>query len=223
MNPFVSIDRRLLVGRLALAAVVLLVIVAGAIAAGRLQAEPSAAPAERPRAVSSAPSHPEGMTAADSGAPPSSTAQAEAFAREVAHLLFTWDSVAGPEPATIRGEVVALGDPAGEETPGLLVDLDAYLPDDVTWRHLDGLGARQWIEVDTATVPAVWADSVTHEPGLADTYAVNVAGTRHREATAPALVDRTENPMQFAAFIRCPADEPCSLLRLGRLGETWEG
>lgn len=221
MNPMAASGHRS-VTRLAVTTAVLVLIVTGAITASTLRSDHPVASPERPPTVSPTAEQFRSETVTDDDTPSSSIAQAEAFAREVTLLLFTWDTVTGPEPVAIRGKVVALADLTGEETPGLLVDLDAYLPDDVTWRHLDGLGARQWIEVETATVPSAWEDAVAHEPGLAGTYAVNVTGTRHREATAVAVADRTENPVRFTAFVRCTADGACFLLRLGRLGETWE-
>lgn len=224
MNPFVPTGRRSLVRRFVTAGVVLVLIVVGAIAAGRVQSD-STAPLSGPSApgVSPKPS-PSGDEMSTRGeAPPSGSRQAVAFARQVTDLLFTWDTVSGPDPTTIRGELVALADPTGEETPGLLADLGMYLPDDVAWPRLESLGARQWVDVEHVVVPAGWADASDGEPGLAGTYAVNVAGTRHREASAAGLADRTANPVVFTVFVHCPTDESCSLLRLGRLGETWEG
>ncbi|WP_454857632.1 hypothetical protein [Promicromonospora soli] len=149
--------------------------------------------------------------------------KAEALAREVAGVVLTWDTVNGPDLTTVRGELLALADPTGEETPGLLTDLDAYLPTSNSWRYLESLGARQQVNLDHVKAPAEWTSSVAGRPDLAETYAVNVEGTRQREATTAGLTDRTSRPVRFTVFVRCPDDQPCALLRLGRLGETWEG
>lgn len=224
MNPFVSTDRRSLVRRLVTAGAVLGLIVVCAIAAWRAQPDVPAPPSGPSAPVISPEPSPSGDEMNARGeAPPSGSRQAVAFAREVTDQLFTWDTVNGPDPTTIRGELVALADPTGEETPRLLADLDMYLPDDVAWQRLESLGARQWVDVEHVVVPTGWADASDGEPGLVGTYAVNVAGTRHREASTAGLADRTTNPVEFTVFLRCPTDESCSLLRLGRLGETWEG
>jgi hypothetical protein len=214
--------RGVLVRRIVVAAVVVAGIIAFPVGRPGSERATTSEPASTGASESSRPS-----ASAPATPPPSSVAdtasKAEAFTRDIADIVLTWDTVSGPDLTTVRGELLALADPTGEETPGLLADLDVYLPTTASWRYLESLGARQRVDLGQVAVPTGWTSSVAGEPDLAETYAVNVEGTREREATAAGLTDRTSRPVRFTVFVRCPDDGPCALLRLGRLGETWEG
>lgn len=202
------------------------VVVAGIIAFALIRSSGDRATTSNPGSTLAAGSSPPSASAAATP-PPSPTGnpafRAEALARDVARIALTWDTVNGPDLTTVRGELLALADPTGKETPGLLADLDTYLPTSNSWRYLESLGARQQIDLEQVTVPAEWTSRAAGRPDLAETYAVNIEGTRQREATAAGLTDRTSRPVRFTVFVRCPDDGPCALVRLGRLGETWEG
>jgi hypothetical protein len=142
----------------------------------------------------------------------------EVFARRVAAALFDWEA-ATMEPADVTGALLEVTDPTGQETPGLVEDLGNYLPDQATWASLRRMGVRQWIDIDTITVPSRWAEAADQAgPG---TVAHTVTGTRRREGVWRDQPVVFAEPVAFTVFAACP--EPgraaargagCVLLRL---------
>jgi hypothetical protein len=142
----------------------------------------------------------------------------EAFARRVAVALFGWDT-ATMEPADVTGALLVVADPTGQETPGLVEDVGNYLPDQAAWASLRRMGVRQWIDIDTITVPDRWAQAADQAgPGA---VAHTVTGTRRREGVWRDEPVVFAEPVAFTVFAACP--EPgraaargagCALLRL---------
>ena len=61
------------------------------------------------------------------------------FAREAAHVLFTWDTTSGFLPLDYTAVLLDVGDPTGNEQAGLASDIASYLPSRDAWVDL-----RQW-------------------------------------------------------------------------------
>jgi hypothetical protein len=145
----------------------------------------------------------------------------EVFTRQVAEALFTWDTTTGPTPDITIQQILAWGDPMGEESAGLATDLATYLPDEGTWRTLTTYAARQRLEIHDATVPATWRTAIAQAPTgtvLPGTTAVTVTATRHRDGTWNGKPETTSAPVAFTAFIVCgPAYPECHLLRLSQV------
>lgn len=126
----------------------------------------------RPAHVSAASSPPDPVTAATPPAPAPTgpapivaTADPVTFASAVAHALFDWDTTGPHTLADHKGRLLAVADPSGVESPGLVADLGAYLPTVHTWDFLAQYETRQWIEVTDARVPGQWQDAVTAAEG----------------------------------------------------------
>lgn len=139
------------------------------------------------------------------------------FARLVAHDLFTWDTTSSNLP-DLTERLLAVADPTGEETPGLLVDLRTYLPTPKAWMHLGQYQTRQWLEVIDVVEPAAWRDALAQAPDGAvaeGTTARTVTGMRHRAGTWDGAAVSARSQVQFTVFMVCaPAYEQCHLLRL---------
>jgi len=146
------------------------------------------------------------------------TADGEQFARAVAAALFTWDTFTTLTPADVRAVLLAAADPSGIETPGLIDDLDHYLPSATTWRDLAAYRTRQWLSIQQVAVPDQWPQAVAAGHLRDGLIAYTIAGTRHR---AGVWFDRpvtSEHPVAFTVFLSCPpASEHCALLRLSQL------
>ncbi|SDU77178.1 hypothetical protein [Jiangella alkaliphila] len=149
------------------------------------------------------------------------TADPEVFARQVAQALFTWDPTSGAEPVDYAEVLVDAGDPTGMETAGLASDVRSYLPAQDAWVELARYRTRQWLVIDTLTVPDAWADAEGQAaPGqlLPGTTAYTVAGTRHRAGTWDGDPVETSEEVAFTIFLTCrPSFEHCRLLRLSEL------
>jgi len=151
------------------------------------------------------------------------SSEPEEFANLVAHTLFGWDTTDGRSVEAYVNGLVAIADPTGEETPGLVADLAAYLPSPAAWSALREYSTRQWIVIDSLTVPSLWPRAVAEAPPgtlLAGTAAFTVRGVRHRAGVWEGRTVTTEHPVAFTIFVVCaPSYAVCRLLRLSRLDE----
>ncbi len=160
--------------------------------------------------------------AADELAPLAATTDPVAFATDVAHALFDWDTTTAHTLADHKGRLLAVADPTGVDSPGLVADVGAYLPSTTTWDFLATYGTRQWIEVTDAAVPAQWADVVAAAgnqliPGMT---AVTISGVRHRAGMWEDQPVTEAFDVAFTAVVVCEPTYPqCYLLRLSRLDE----
>ncbi|WP_423464216.1 hypothetical protein ACO229_06570 [Promicromonospora sp. MS192] len=149
--------------------------------------------------------------------PVSATADADVFARSVAYALFGWDTTSTDLPA-LTEQLLVVADPTGEETPGLLSDLRAYLPSPKAWTHLGRYQTRQWLEVTDIVEPAAWREALAQAPDGAvaeGTTARTVTGIRHRAGTWDGEPVAASSRVQFTVFLVCgPASDRCHLLRL---------
>ena len=142
------------------------------------------------------------------------------YARAVAVSLFDWDTTAGFLPTDYSSVVLADADPSGEEVPGLLDDVAAYLPTVEQWLDLGAMEVEQTIEVDDAYVPDAWAAAVDQAHGhlRPGTTAVTIAGTRHRSGVWNGELAESSYPVSFTVFVACqPSFERCHVLRLSEL------
>lgn len=144
----------------------------------------------------------------------------EEYVRAVSEALFTWDTFTLRTPADHRAVLIDDADPTGEETPGLIGDLDNYFPSATVWVQLQEYRTRQYLEITNVTIPKAWDEArAAAGAGIADgTYAFTVDGVRHREGVWYDKPAQSEHPVAFTVFISCaPAFERCQLLRLSEL------
>jgi hypothetical protein len=140
---------------------------------------------------------------------------AEQFTRDLAERLFAWDTTLGRIPVEYMQPIFDITDP--DEAPGLASDLRGYVPDDAVWGQLREFSTRQWLTIDTATVPAAWAGIKEQaKPGLLPlgATAYTITGTRHRAGTWDRENIKDARPVAFTIFVACPNDQSCRLLRL---------
>lgn len=144
-----------------------------------------------------------------------------AFAQGVAATLFAWDTASGLWPLDYTSAILAVGDPSGDEQAGLASDVAAYLPNREAWIELRQYATRQHLTIDTAHVPAAWADAVAQaRPGqlAPGTTAITIEGTRHRAGVWNGQSVTSEHPVAFTVFVVCaPTYQSCHLLRLSQL------
>lgn len=149
-----------------------------------------------------------------------STSDPETFARQSADALFAWDT------ATIVGrtehieQLVAVADPTGESTPGLVADIANYLPTQDAWGELAKYETRQWLSIDTVTTTTQWAEAEAQagDELLPGTTALTIHGTRHREGVWEGERVASEHAVAFTLFMVCgPSYPECHLLRLSIL------
>ena len=111
------------------------------------------------------------------------TAEPEAFAELVAHAIFDWDTTTTIPLTDYTARLLAVADPTGESSPGLVADIANYLPTPAAWAQLRPYSTRQWLELDSVEVPALWPQAVA-EAGpnglLPGTTAYTITGARHR-------------------------------------------
>lgn len=179
--------------------------------------------AASPAAPSTPPNEVDGPT--DGAMEPTAAADAttiqatdpDGFARSVAKALFTWDTTSSNLP-DLSERLLAVADPTGEETPGLLLDLRTYLPTPKAWTHLGQYQTQQRLEVTDVTEPAAWREGLAQAPDGAiveGTTARTVTGTRHRAGTWDGAAVSASSRVQFTVFMVCaPAYDRCHLLRL---------
>lgn len=157
------------------------------------------------------------------GASPSpipSTRDPQAFARRVATAVFGWGTTTGYTPADYIQQVVDVGDPSGNETPGLAADLADYLPNTPAWAQLRTYETRQWLTIDTATVPSSWVQALQQGKAtlLPGTTAYTITGTRHRAGVWDGKPVTTVGRVSFTVFETCQPTYPaCRVLRLSQL------
>ena len=187
------------------------------------------APRPTPATVSAVPRETPGpapMVATTAGATPSlpeirSTTNGASFARAVADALFAWDTASGYEPTDYGQVIVDVGDPSGEEAPGLAADVRSYLPTADAWAQLRTMQTRQWLTIDEAYVPDSWADALEQAaPGqlLPGTIGYTISGSRHREGTWGTQPVESARGVAFTVFVTCePTFDTCRLLRLSQL------
>lgn len=155
-----------------------------------------------------------------SPAPIPEAADPEVFARRVARAVFTWDTTTGYGPSDYIQAVIDVGDPSGNETPGLAADLADYLPTRTAWAQLRQYETRQWLSIDTATVPTAWAQALQQGRAtlLPGTTAYTITGTRHRAGVWNGTPVTTTEHVSFTIFETCqPTYLSCRLLRLSQL------
>jgi len=157
------------------------------------------------------------------GASPSpipATRDTEEFARRVAAAVFGWDTATGYSPSDYIQQVVDVGDPSGNETPGLAADLADYLPNSAAWAQLRTYQTRQWLTIDTTTVPLTWGQALQQGKAtlLPGTTAYTITGTRHRAGVWDGKSVTTAEQVSFTVFETCRPTYPiCRVLRLSQL------
>lgn len=149
-----------------------------------------------------------------------STSDPETFARQVAETMFAWDTATLLTRTDHIEQLVAVADPTGESTPGLVADLDNYLPAQDAWVELAKYETRQWLTVDSVSTPTKWADAQVQagDELLPGTTALTIHGTRHRAGIWEGDPVASEHDVAFTIFLVCgPSYPECHLLRLSML------
>ena len=121
--------------------------------------------------------------------------------------------------------MVAVAETTGESTPGLVSDLDNYLPTEDAWVELAKYETRQWIVIDSVTTPTKWADAQDQagDQLLPGTTALTIHGTRHRAGVWEGEPVASEHDVAFTIFLVCgPSYPECHLLRLSMLDKPLE-
>lgn len=150
----------------------------------------------------------------------SSSSDPEAFARQVAAATFAWDTATIVSRIDHVEQLVAVADPTGESTPGLVADLANYLPTQDAWAILTKYETRQWLSIDSAITPSKWAVAVAQagDELLPGTTAFTIHGTRHRAGIWEGAPVSSEHGVAFTVFVVCgPSYPECHLLRLSML------
>lgn len=200
---------------------VVLAILTGIGIYGLVLGEPPARPATPPSHTED-PSTPGATTPADTVPPLPRTTDPQAFATAVAHALFEWNTYTLLSPTDHRDVLLQVADPSGQETPGLVSDLDNYLPDADTWTRLQEYQTRQWLSIDRLYVPDQWHEALAAGgDAIAEgTVAYTVEGVRHREGVWYDDPVSSQHDVAFTIFLVCePAASPCALLRLSILDQ----
>jgi hypothetical protein len=158
-------------------------------------------------------------------APIPQTGDPEQFARAVAEALFGWDTATGFEPVDYAQVLADVASPV--EADWFVADVRAYLPTVEAWGRLRPYQTRQWLTIDTITVPDSWPTALAQAaPGqIPDgTTAFTVDGTRHRAGIVVVTPTETSRRVSFTVFVTCtpavpdrPASGSCAVLRLSEL------
>lgn len=215
--------RRLLIA--ATAGALTLLILVGVGIYGLLRGPAAPDPAPSPRPSSTAPSTP-GDPAGSEPAPVPVHGGPEAFARNVAAALFTWDTASGYGPSDYAQMLADVA--ADAEADALAGDVRAHLPTGQAWAQLRQYATRQWLTIDEAFVPEAWETAVEQAaPGQipAGTVAFTIEGTRHREGIWGTEPVEASQSVAFTVFVVCTPPIPsrgvrsglCELLRLSQL------
>ena len=149
----------------------------------------------------------------------------ETFARLVAQAIFEWDTATLITRTDHVEQLVTAGDPTGESTPGLVSDLDNYLPTPDAWHELARSETRQWLSIDTVTTPTKWpeAEAQAGNSLLPGTTAFSIEGARHRTGVWEDAPVSSEHDVSFTVFVVCgPSYPECHLLRLSMLDNPLE-
>lgn len=156
-------------------------------------------------------------------APIEAESDAEQFARTIATRLFAWDTTIGQDVSEFMQPLIDVADT--EEAPGLVSDLRGYYPDQESWAKLRDAHTRQWLTIDTLTIPPTWPVVVEQAapdlipPGVA---AFTVTGTRHRAGIWEGQPVADARPVSFTVLVACPADDACRLLRLSAVDQPMQ-
>lgn len=147
----------------------------------------------------------------------------EAFTISVSEVLFAWDTTASTPLNEYTGRLLAVADPSGEESAGLVTDLTTYLPSAVSWEDLKTYETRQWIDITSYQVPDDWtsAEFNGETADLPDgTTAYTVTGLRRRSGIWQDKPAQTVDEVSFTIFMTCrPTYDTCRLLRLSQLNK----
>jgi hypothetical protein len=147
----------------------------------------------------------------------------ETFARRVAEALFAWDTATITTPTELTERLVAVADPTGESSAGLVADVANYLPTLDAWAELRRYETRQWIEITSTGVPSLWPTAIQQagpDGLLPGTKAYTIDGVRHRSGIWEGQPVSTTHDVAFTVFVVCgPSYPQCHLLRLSRLDE----
>lgn len=149
----------------------------------------------------------------------------ETFAHQVAEALFAWETTTIVRRTDHVEQLVALADPTGDSTPGLVSDLDNYLPTPDAWTELAKYETRQWIVIDSVTTPTMWAQAKAQagDELLPGTTALTITGTRHRSGLWETEPVTSAHDVVFTVFVVCEPSYPeCHLLRLSMLDQPLE-
>lgn len=134
----------------------------------------------------------------------------EAFARDAAHALFTWDTTSGFLPLDYTAVLLEVSDPTGNEQAGLASDIASYLPSRDAWVQLGQYSTSQHLRITDAYVPEQWAQAVEQaRPGQlpVGASAITIEGTRHRTGIWNDEPVTSEHPVTFTIFLACPPDD----------------
>lgn len=148
------------------------------------------------------------------------TSDPETFARQVAEAIFAWDTSTLVSRTDHIEQLVEVADPTGESTPGLVSDLDNYLPTQDAWVELTKYETDQWLTVDSVSTPTKWAEAEAQagDELLPGTTALTIHGTRHRSGIWEGEPVSSEHDVAFTIFLVCAPSYPeCHLLRLSML------
>jgi hypothetical protein len=149
------------------------------------------------------------------------TSDPETFARQVAQAIFAWDTTSMVRRADHVEQLVALADPTGESTAGLLGDLDSYLPTADAWTQLAQYETQQWLTITSVTTPTLWTEAESQAGSgvlLPGTTAFTIDGVRHRSGVWEGDSVSSSHDVAFTVFIVCEPSYPrCHLLRLSML------
>lgn len=155
-------------------------------------------------------------------APLTPTSDPEAFARQVAEAIFAWDTTSIVSRADHVERLVAVADPTGESTAGLLGDLDNYLPTTVAWAQLAQYETQQWLTIMSVTTPTLWSEAESQAGSglLPGTTAFTIDGLRHRSGLWEGEPVSSSHDVTFTVFVVCGPSYPrCHLLRLSMLDQ----
>lgn len=215
--------RRLLIATIAGSLVLLILVGVGIY--GLLRGPQASRPAETGEPVPAITISPAPTTGTGPAVVPQ-TGGPEAFARNVAEALFTWDTASGYAPADYA-QVLA-GVAATAEADDFVGDVRAYLPSTAAWGQLRQYATRQWLTIDSAVIPDAWETAVEQAaPGqIPDgATAYTITGTRHRDGTWGTEPAEASRPVSFTVFLVCTPPIPghsvssglCEVLRLSEL------
>lgn len=146
------------------------------------------------------------------------TGSPEQFARSVARALFNWDTRYQGGPSPWAQMVVNVADP--DEGTAVASDIRGFLPEAEMWEQLTDYGTRQWLEVKSIVVPKAWSTALRQAtPGQIPrgAAALTIVASAHRQGVWNSDAIRTNRNVTFTIFVRCPGDEPCTLLRFSQL------
>lgn len=212
--------RRRFIIAVALSGAVLLLLAAFGVY-GLLRGPASASPPRTPTHEASEPS--EIQKRPERPQPVLASSEPERFARSVARALFTWDTRHPGGPSAWAQALVDVADV--DEAAAVASDVRSYLPGPEMWQQLSAYGTRQWLEVESVTVPDAWPTALAQAaqgqlPRGASAFTVE--GTRHREGTWGTDVVSTTRHVSFTVFLACAGQEPCALLRISQLDRPLE-